>query len=91
MIHFLALLGVLSISFSAIFVRLAAVSPVTATFYRAAYAAPILALIWFAQRASDRRSRRERWLVLHAAHAWREGRDNHDTCSCGAIFWRPSA
>jgi drug/metabolite transporter (DMT)-like permease len=64
MIHLLALLGVLSISFSAIFVRLAAVSPVTATFYRAAYAAPILALVWVAQRGRDRRSRRERWLAL---------------------------
>jgi drug/metabolite transporter (DMT)-like permease len=49
-IHVLALLGVLSISFSAVFVRLAAVSPVTATFYRAAYAAPILAVIWLAAR-----------------------------------------
>jgi len=64
MIHLLALLGVLSISFSAIFVRLAAVSPVTATFYRAAYAAPILTLVWLAQRRRDRRSRRERWLAL---------------------------
>jgi drug/metabolite transporter (DMT)-like permease len=64
MIHFLALLGVLTISFSAIFVRLAAVSPVTATFYRAAYALPILALIWFAQRKSDRRDPRARWLAI---------------------------
>jgi drug/metabolite transporter (DMT)-like permease len=64
MVHFLALLGVLSISFSAIFVRLAAVSPVTATFYRAAYAVPILAVVWLAQRAADRRSARERWLAL---------------------------
>jgi drug/metabolite transporter (DMT)-like permease len=66
MIHFLALLGVLTISFSAIFVRLAAVSPVSATFYRAAYALPILAGVWLAQRRSDRRSRRERWLALIA-------------------------
>ena len=41
-VHLLALLGILSISFSAIFVRLAAVSPVTATFYRGAYAVPVL-------------------------------------------------
>src|SRR5262249_16283879 len=46
-IHVLALLGVLSISFSAIFVRLSAASPVTATFYRGAYAAPVLLAIWF--------------------------------------------
>jgi drug/metabolite transporter (DMT)-like permease len=51
MIRFLALLGVLSISFSAVFVRLAAVSPVTATLYRAAYAVPILMLVaWLQSR-----------------------------------------
>jgi drug/metabolite transporter (DMT)-like permease len=64
MIHLLALLGVLSISFSAVFVRLAAVSPVTATFYRAAYAVPILALVWLATRQHDRRPPRERWLAV---------------------------
>ena len=64
MIHLLALLGVLSISFSAIFVRLAAVSPVTATFYRGAYAAPVLLVIWLAQKPQDRRGRRERWLAV---------------------------
>lgn len=64
MIHLLTLLGVLSISFSAVFVRLAAVSPVTATFYRAAYAAPILVLVWLAVRAGDRRGPRERWLAV---------------------------
>jgi drug/metabolite transporter (DMT)-like permease len=63
-IHLLALLGVLSISFSAIFVRLAGASPVTATFYRGAYAAPVLLVIWFAQKSQDRRSRRERWLAI---------------------------
>jgi drug/metabolite transporter (DMT)-like permease len=64
MIHLLALLGVLSISFSAVFVRLAAVSPVTATFYRGAYAAPILVLVWLVVRADDRRPPRERWLAV---------------------------
>jgi drug/metabolite transporter (DMT)-like permease len=63
MIHLLALVGVVIISFSAIFVRLAAVSPVTATFYRAGYALPILVLVWLAQRRADRRSPRERWLA----------------------------
>jgi drug/metabolite transporter (DMT)-like permease len=63
-IHLLALLGVLSISFSAIFVRLARVSPVTATFFRGAYAAPLLLVIWLAQRSGDRRGRRERWLAI---------------------------
>lgn len=60
MIHVLALLGVLSISFSAIFVRLASVSPVTATFFRAAYAVPVLLLVWVLVRRGDRRSMRER-------------------------------
>jgi drug/metabolite transporter (DMT)-like permease len=56
MLYGLALLGVLGISFSAIFVRLADVSPVTATFFRCAYAAPVLALVWMVQ--SRRRARR---------------------------------
>jgi len=63
-VHLLALLGILSISFSAIFVRLAAVSPVTATFYRGAYAVPVLFVLWLAQKARDRRGRRERWLAV---------------------------
>jgi drug/metabolite transporter (DMT)-like permease len=67
MIHILALLGVLSISFSAVFIRLAAVSPVTATFYRAAYAVPILVLVAWTQsgrRSTARRTQRERWLAF---------------------------
>lgn len=64
MIHVLALIGVISISFSAVFVRLASVSPVTATFYRAAYAAPVLALLWAFKRRDDRRTRREHALAF---------------------------
>lgn len=64
MIHLLAILGVVIISFSAIFVRLAAVSPVTATFFRAAYALPVLAIIWAVQRRGDRRTARERRLAV---------------------------
>lgn len=63
MIHLLALAGVLSISFSAVFIRLALVSPVTATFYRGAYAVPVLALVWLAGRRHDHRGRRERLLA----------------------------
>jgi drug/metabolite transporter (DMT)-like permease len=63
-IHLLALLGVLSISFSAVFIRLARVSPVTATFYRAAYALPLLALIWLLNRRIDERARRDRLLAF---------------------------
>jgi drug/metabolite transporter (DMT)-like permease len=64
MIHLLALLGVLSISFSAVFIRLALVSPVTATFFRAAYAIPVLAAIWLTGRSRDRRAGRERLLAF---------------------------
>jgi drug/metabolite transporter (DMT)-like permease len=64
-IHLLALLGVLGISFSAVFVRLAGVSPVTTTFFRTGYALPVLFVIWLAMRKGDRRTRRERlWAVV---------------------------
>jgi drug/metabolite transporter (DMT)-like permease len=64
MTHFLALLGVLSISFSAVFIRLARVSPVAATFYRAAYAIPVLAVISLANRVRGARTRRDRLLAF---------------------------
>lgn len=64
MTHILALLGVLAISFSAVFIRLAAVSPVTAVFYRAAYAVPVLGALWLISRAKDHRGRRARVLAL---------------------------
>ncbi len=58
-----AVLGVLTISFSAIFVRLAGVSPDTAAFFRALYALPVLAVLW---RLLDpgRRPARRRWLAF---------------------------
>jgi drug/metabolite transporter (DMT)-like permease len=64
MTHILALLGVLAISFSAVFIRLAAVSPVTAVFYRATYAVPVLGALWFTSRAGDHRGRPARVLAL---------------------------
>jgi drug/metabolite transporter (DMT)-like permease len=67
MVHLLALLGVLTISFSAVFVRLASVSPVTATFFRALYAVPFLvAIAWFqnGRTASGMRAPRERRLAF---------------------------
>ena len=66
MIHLLALAGILAISFSAIFVRLADVSPDTASFFRAAYALPALLLVWLAFRKRDRRTPRERLLAFGA-------------------------
>ena len=64
MTRFLALLGVLFISFSAIFVRLADVSPTTAAFFRCLYAAPLLFLLWRRARSRDHRLRLSRWLAF---------------------------
>ena len=47
MSHIAAILGILIISFSAIFVRLAGVSPDTAAVFRTLYALPALILLWF--------------------------------------------
>ncbi|MBI1886579.1 MAG: DMT family transporter [Chloroflexi bacterium] len=63
MTRLLALLGALSISFSAIFVRLADVSPATAAFFRATYAIPAL-LVIYRLAGEDERSGRDRWLAL---------------------------
>jgi drug/metabolite transporter (DMT)-like permease len=63
-IHLLALAGVLSISFSAIFVKLASVSPATATLFRAAYAVPVLAVVSAFERPAGRRAGRERLLAF---------------------------
>jgi len=60
MTHFTALAGILTISLSAILVRLAAAPPSTAAFLRSAYAVPLLWLVWFLTRREDRRTRVER-------------------------------
>lgn len=64
LIRLFALLGVLSISFSAIFVRLAGVSPVTAAFFRGLYAILPLLLAWWFTRASDTRPWTRRTLAM---------------------------
>ena len=61
-----ALAGVLGISLSAIFVRLAGVSPATAAFFRAGLAVPVLLALWWAVRRADQRSARARWLAVGA-------------------------
>lgn len=66
MTHLLAMLGVLVISFSAILVRLAEVSPAGAAFFRMAYAVPVLALVWYAGRDRDRRSKTQRLMAVAA-------------------------
>lgn len=64
MTHLAALLGVLCISFSAVFVRLADLSPSTAAFFRMAYALPVLFLVAAVTRKQDTRSRAHRMLAL---------------------------
>ncbi len=60
-------LGALVIAFSGILVRLAEVSPVTAAFFRCAYALPVLGLLaWIERRRYGPRPRRERLLCLAA-------------------------
>lgn len=66
MTRFIALLGALCISFSAIWVGLAGVAPTTAAFFRTAYAVPILLVVWLLYKHKDRRVAKERWLALSA-------------------------
>ena len=61
-IRVIALLGVLAISFTAILVRLADVTPLTAGFFRAVYAIPILLALWLSTRRSDERTQADRRL-----------------------------
>lgn len=58
-----ALLGAVAISFSAIWFALAEVDAVTGALFRAAYAIPILFILWWRVRGSDRRSRKARSLA----------------------------
>ncbi len=62
--------GVLAISFSAIFVKLAGVSPATAAFFRVAYALPLLAVLAWGLRRRDRRPLRARLLATAAGVAF---------------------
>ena len=61
-----ALAGIASISFSAIFMRLASPSPATGAFWRAVYALPLLVPAWLVIRGRDDRDRRSRLLALSA-------------------------
>jgi drug/metabolite transporter (DMT)-like permease len=74
-IRVIALLGVVAISFTAVLVRLADVSPLTAGFFRALYALPILLVMWLLTRSSDQRPLGDRRLgfasgLLLAADLW---------------------
>ncbi len=61
-----ALSGVLIISFSAIFVRLAGVTPTTSAFFRTYYALPVLLALWLLQRGSRHRPPRDRLIAITA-------------------------
>jgi drug/metabolite transporter (DMT)-like permease len=61
-----ALVGVITISFSAIFMRLASANPATAAFWRAAYALPVLIVAWLLVRSRDRRPFRSRVIAFVA-------------------------
>ena len=69
MTRLVAAAGVVAISFSAVFVRLADVSPLTAAFFRAVYATPILLLVWMSRKGRDDRDARARWLAVLAGVA----------------------
>ncbi len=62
--HFIAVVGIVFIGLSPIWVALAGVSPATATLFRSLYALPALALIWYIGRKSDGRSLRARSLAV---------------------------
>ena len=66
MIRLIALLGVFAITFTAVLIRLADVSPLTASFFRAAYALPILGVMWLLTRSSDQRPPADRRLGFAA-------------------------
>src|SRR5262245_22422388 len=62
-----AVLGALTIAFSAILVDLANVSPASAAFFRCFYALPALGvLVWWEYRRYGPRTWRERWLAIPA-------------------------
>lgn len=64
-----ALLGAVSISFSAIFFALAEVNPVTGAFFRTAYALPVLFVLWWVRRDEDTRPATSRWIAVGAGVA----------------------
>jgi drug/metabolite transporter (DMT)-like permease len=64
-----ALIGAVIISFSAIFFTLSGADAMTGAFFRVAYAAPVLIVIWWFRRHQDRRPIRLRWLAVGAGVA----------------------
>ncbi len=64
-----ALIGAVTISFSAIFFSLSEADPITATFFRGAYALPLLLIIWWSFRKHDMRPRRRHLMAIAAGVA----------------------
>jgi drug/metabolite transporter (DMT)-like permease len=61
-----AVLGIVAISFSAVYVVLAGVSPGTSAFFRGFYALPVLAVLYLFLRGRDNRPARDRWIAVLA-------------------------
>jgi drug/metabolite transporter (DMT)-like permease len=66
MVRIAATIGVVCISFSAVLVRAADVSPSTAAVFRTTYAVPFLLALWLARRDLDRRTGRSRLVAVAA-------------------------
>lgn len=64
-----ALSGAFMISFSAIFFALSEVDPATGAFFRTAYAVPVLFVLWWLRRDTDRRRPPSRLLAFGAGVA----------------------
>jgi drug/metabolite transporter (DMT)-like permease len=64
-----ALTGAVLISFSAIFFALSEVTPITGSFFRAAYALPVLFVLWMIRRNRDQRPMSRRWIAVGAGFA----------------------
>ncbi len=62
----IAFAGVFGISFAGILFRAVALDTATTAFFRAAYAIPFLALLWWWKRTEDQRSRRSRMMAAVA-------------------------
>jgi drug/metabolite transporter (DMT)-like permease len=59
-----AIIGVFTISWSALIIRAADTAPVTVALYRALYSLPVLLPAWYLLRRRDQRSWRRRWLAF---------------------------
>lgn len=64
-----AVTGAALLSFSAIFFGLSEVTPATGAFFRAAYALPVLLVMWMTRRKQDHRPMSRRWIAVGAGLA----------------------